>query len=65
MLISRGLMVHRASTDMSTMDTVSERIPTIATRLADAVGWIIVGAVPMLGSRLIRPIRSCTSWRAR
>ena len=65
MLISRGRIFHRASTDISISDTDADFRPTISTRLVDDVGWIIVGGVPTLGRALAWDIRSCTICRAR
>jgi hypothetical protein len=65
MAISRGRICHRASTDISTMETSSERMATIATRLVEAVGWTITGGVPTFGRAAAWVIRSATIWRAR
>ena len=62
--ISRGRIFQRASTDMVSMDTSRDDSPIIATRLADASGWIMTGGLPTLGRACAWVIRSCTSWRA-
>jgi hypothetical protein len=64
MLISRGRICQRASTDRSTSDTVDDRSPTMATRLVEAVGWITAGGVPTFGSAFACVMRSWTICRA-
>src|SRR5262249_61486204 len=58
--MSRGRIFHRASTDISTGETVADETLTMATRLADASGWIMIGGTPTLGSACGWVIRSCT-----
>src|SRR5262249_48150725 len=62
--MSRGRIFHLASTDMSTGETVLEDSPTMATGLADASGWIMIGGLPTLGRACAWVIRSCTICRA-
>ena len=65
MPISRGLIFHRASTDMSISDSCFELRPIIMTRLSEATGWIMIGALPTAGSAWACDSRSCTACRAR
>ena len=62
--ISRGRIFHRASTDISTAEAVRKDSPIIATRLAEASGWIMIGGLPTLGSAWAWVIRSWTICRA-
>jgi hypothetical protein len=62
--ISRGRIFHRASTDMSMGDTCRDDNPIMATRLAEASGWIMIGGLPTLGSACAWVIRSWTICRA-
>jgi hypothetical protein len=62
--ISRGRIFQRARTDMSTRDTDRDDRPIIATRLAEASGWIMIGGLPTFGSACAWVIRSCTICRA-
>ena len=62
--ISRGRIFQRASTDISTPETVREDSPIMATRLAEASGWIMIGGLPTLGSACAWVIRSWTICRA-
>ena len=64
MLISRGRICQRASTDSSTSETVDDVSPTIATRLVEAVGWITAGGVPTFGRAFACVMRSWTICRA-
>ena len=64
MLISRGRICHRASTDICMVETESDRIAIIATRLVDEVGCTMIGGVPTFGNALAWVIRSCVIWRA-
>jgi hypothetical protein len=62
--MSRGRIFQRASTDMFTWDTSCEDSPIMATRLADASGWIMIGGLPTFGSAWAWVIRSWTICRA-
>ena len=62
--ISRGRIFQRARTDMSTADTLRDDNPIMATRLAEASGWIMIGGLPTLGSACAWVIRSWTICRA-
>src|SRR6266702_6586930 len=62
--ISRGLIFHRASTDMSMGDTDDDDSLIMAIRPAEAVGWIMIGGLPTLGRACAWVIRSWTCCRA-
>src|SRR6266851_1967996 len=48
--ISRGRIFQRARTDISTADTLRDDNPIMATRLAEANGWLMIGGLPTLAS---------------
>jgi hypothetical protein len=62
--ISRGRIFHRASTDMSMRETCRDDSLIMAIRLAEAVGWIMIGGLPTLGRACAWVIRSWTICRA-
>src|SRR5438046_1733111 len=62
--ISRGLIFHRASTDISIGDTDEDDSLIMAIRPSAAVGWIMIGGLPTLGSAWAWVIRSWTYCRA-
>src|SRR2546428_9650872 len=62
--ISRGLIFHRASTDTSIGDTVEDDSLIMAIRPAAAVGWIMIGGLPTLGSACAWVSRSWTCFPA-
>ena len=62
--ISRGLIFHRASTDISIGDTDEDDSLIMAIRPSAAVGWIMIGGLPTLGSAWAWVIRSWTCCRA-
>ena len=49
---------------MSRYDTSRDDSPIMATRLADASGWIMIGGLPTLGRACAWVIRSWTICRA-
>ena len=61
----RGLTVHRAITDRSTLDNPSDETPIMSTRLEDESGWSIVGGRETFGRACAWVRRSATSWRDR
>ena len=65
MPISRGLIFHRARTDISIPESSLELIRTIRTRLVDDSGCMISGGAETFGSAWAWVMRSATSWRAR
>jgi hypothetical protein len=62
--ISLGRIFHRARTDISTGETVLDDSPIMATRLAEASGWIMIGGLPTFGRAWACVIRSWTICRA-
>ncbi|MDQ0820933.1 hypothetical protein QFZ69_001812 [Arthrobacter sp. V1I7] len=65
MPISRGLIFHRARTDISMPESCLEFNRTISTRLVEDIGCMRSGGVETLGRACACVIRSATSWRAR
>ena len=63
--MSRGLMVQRASWEMSISDSVLDERPIIMVRLVDDTGWSICGGFDTPGSANAWDMRSWTAWRAR
>ena len=62
--ISRGRILHRASTDISITERSSEDSPAIMTRLVDDTGCNIAGGLETFGRACAWVICSCTTWRA-
>ncbi len=60
----RGLIVHRARTDMSISDSLSDDRPTISVRLVDDTGASITGGLETLGMAAGWLSRSWVIWRA-
>ncbi len=61
----RGAIVHFASTDMSSAETLSEETEIIINLLADASGCSIWGGFDTCGRACACVSRSATTWRAR
>ena len=63
--MSRGRIVHRASTESSIADSRSVERPIIMTRFALETGCSICGGLETVGIACGCDRRSLTSWRAR
>jgi hypothetical protein len=63
--ISRGLIVHRASWEISISDSFDDDSPIIIVRLVDDTGWSICGGFDTFGRACACARRSWTACRAR